>query len=185
MEANILIVDDTPANLRLLCSMLDDNGYEVRPVTDGPTALSAAYAERPDMVLLDINMPDMNGYEVCAALKADEALVDIPVIFISALNEPLDKVRAFEVGGVDYISKPFHIEEVIARIDTQLSLQRLRQQLQATNEDLAYRNRQLARVNRFFQSTLDHMTDVVRRGTWQEELLEYLDQATYEFSRIS
>ena len=117
--ANILIVDDTPANLQVLAGMLKDRGYKVRPVPGGKLALLAAQREPPDLILLDINMPDMNGYEVCERLKADDDLKGIPVIFISALTEQLDKVKAFATGGVDYITKPFQMEEVHARVQAQ------------------------------------------------------------------
>ena len=99
-SAGILVVDDTPANLQVLAGMLKDRGYKVRPVPSGKLALLAARRDPPDLILLDINMPEMNGYEVCEHLKADEALKGIPVIFISALTEPLDKVKAFAIGGV-------------------------------------------------------------------------------------
>ena len=100
-RGNILIVDDTPDNLRLLSTMLTGQGYEVRSVINGPMALMGVRAEPPDLILLDINMPQMNGYEVCERLKADEHSREIPVIFISALEDVLDKVKAFAVGGVD------------------------------------------------------------------------------------
>jgi serine phosphatase RsbU (regulator of sigma subunit) len=123
--ANILIVDDTPANLQVLTGMLKDRGYKVRPVPSGKLAILAAQREPPDLILLDINMPLMNGYEVCTQLKADEALRGIPIIFISALTDLLDKVMAFATGGVDYLTKPFQIEELHARVETHLKLRRL------------------------------------------------------------
>ena len=122
---NILIVDDLPANLRLLEMMFVDRGYTIRTVLSGNLALQAASAEPPDLILLDINMPKMDGYEVCRQLKADAALKDIPVIFISALNGTIDKVKAFSVGGVDYVTKPLQCEEVYARVLTHLKLRRL------------------------------------------------------------
>ncbi|MEI8078662.1 MAG: hybrid sensor histidine kinase/response regulator [bacterium] len=122
---NILIVDDTPANVLLLVRMLAERGYHPRPVLSGKQALAAARAAPPDLILLDVTMPDMNGYEVCAQLKADAALKAIPVIFISALHETLDKVKAFQAGGVDYVTKPFQFEEVYARVKTHLHLRRL------------------------------------------------------------
>ena len=130
---NILIVDDTPANLRLLSQMLAERGYGVRAVTSGARALASASAAPPDLVLLDIKMPGMNGYEVCEKLKADPLTQDIPVIFISALDEIQDKVQAFAVGGVDYITKPFQFKEVLARTETHLSLRRLQKQLRDAN----------------------------------------------------
>lgn len=130
---NILIVDDTPANLRLLSRMLAERGYGIRAVTSGPRALASARAAPPDLILLDIKMPGMNGYEVCEQLKADPVTRNIPVIFISALDEIQDKVQAFAVGGVDYITKPFQFKEVLARTETHLSLRRLENQLREAN----------------------------------------------------
>jgi len=134
--ASILIVDDTPANLQVLAGMLKDRKYKVRPVPNGTLALQAAQREPPDLILLDINMPEMNGYEVCEKLKADDWLKGIPVIFISALAEPLDKVRAFAFGGVDYITKPFQMEELYARVETHLKIRRLQVELEDTNTRL-------------------------------------------------
>lgn len=129
-KGNVLVVDDAPANLRLLSSMLIEQGYRVRSVISGPMALTASRAAPPDLILLDINMPEMSGYEVCKHLKADERTRDIPIIFISALDETQDKVKAFTVGGVDYITKPFQLEEVLARLETHLSLRNLQKSLQ-------------------------------------------------------
>lgn len=134
MGDNILIVDDTPANLRLLSQMLAGEGYHVRPLPDGPLALAAAQAEPPDLVLLDIRMPGMDGYEVCRRLKADTRTRDIPIIFISALDAIQDKVTAFSAGGVDYVTKPFQAQEVLARVATHLALRELQKQLQEANE---------------------------------------------------
>jgi signal transduction histidine kinase len=127
---NILVVDDTPENLRLLASLLGAQGYEVRPVTNGRQALQAVERDPPDLVLLDINMPDMNGYEVCTELKARERTRDVPVIFLTALGDVNDKVRAFEVGGVDYVTKPFQVEEVLARVRTHIALRRAKRELE-------------------------------------------------------
>lgn len=135
-KSNILVIDDTPANLRLLVEILKENGYEVRPAPSGESALLAAQGIPPDLILLDIMMPGMDGYEVCQKLKASERTKDIPVIFISAINEVLDKVKAFAVGGVDYITKPFQVEEVLARVKTHLALQHLQKNLQDKNDDL-------------------------------------------------
>ena len=135
-KPDILVVDDTPANLQLLAGMLKGRGYKTRPVPNGMLALQAALSDPPDLILLDIYMPEMNGFEVCQSLKADEKLKDIPVIFISALNEVLDKVKAFAVGGVDYITKPFQFDEVQARVDTHLKLRRLQEELEQHNRQL-------------------------------------------------
>jgi phosphoserine phosphatase RsbU/P len=131
--ANILIVDDVAANLQVLTGMLEDRGYLTRPVTSGKMALLAAQNDPPDLVLLDITMPDMDGYEVCAHMKANEKLKDIPVIFISALHETLDKVKGFSVGGLDYVTKPFQFEEVHARVETHLKLRLLQFQVEEQN----------------------------------------------------
>ncbi len=128
--SNILVVDDTPDNLRLLSAMLSEQGYKVRKALNGKTALNTIHQVPPDLILLDINMPLMNGYEVCKQVKEDAKTKDIPVIFISALDDVLDKVKAFSVGGVDYITKPFQAEEVIARIENQLTIQRQKKRLQ-------------------------------------------------------
>jgi phosphoserine phosphatase RsbU/P len=131
--ASILIVDDVAANLQVLAGMLEDRGYLTRPVTSGKMALLAAQNDLPDLVLLDITMPGMDGYEVCARMKANEKLKDIPVIFISALHETLDKVKGFSVGGLDYVTKPFQFEEVHARVETHLKLRHLQFQLEEQN----------------------------------------------------
>ncbi len=145
----ILVVDDTDANLRLLTAMLRDNGYKVRPVSSGEMALRVIEAKAPDLVLLDINMPEMDGYEVCRRLKADPRWRDIPVLFISALTDTADKVRAFQAGGVDYVGKPFQFEEVAARVRTHLELRRKELALEAN----------LARLQELEQQrdTLTHM----------------------------
>lgn len=135
-RGNILVVDDTPNNLRLLSAMLTEQGYEVRRVISGQMALKTAEANPPDLILLDIKMPDMNGYEVCQRLKANPRTQEIPVIFISALDEVIDKVKAFAVGGVDYITKPFSEEEVFVRVENSLTIRKLQKQLQAQNERL-------------------------------------------------
>lgn len=134
--AKLLIVDDTPANIELLSFMLKSRGYNVRTAENGEAALDACGEEPPDLILLDISMPGMDGYEVCRRLKADAALKDIPVVFLSALNETVDKVRALEAGGVDYISKPFKAEEVEARVRTHLELRRQKLLLQQNYDRL-------------------------------------------------
>ncbi|MBW4615388.1 MAG: hybrid sensor histidine kinase/response regulator [Desmonostoc vinosum HA7617-LM4] len=132
-KGNILVVDDTPDNLRLLSAMLTAQGFEVRKALNGKMALTACQIVLPDVILLDINMPGMDGYEVCQQLKADEKTFEIPVIFISALDDVLDKVKAFDVGGVDYITKPFHGAEVVLRIENQINLRSLQIKLQEKN----------------------------------------------------
>jgi diguanylate cyclase (GGDEF)-like protein len=141
-SGDILIVDDMPNNLRFLSTTLAEQGYKVRSVTEGLMALTVAQAAKPDLILLDIMMPNIDGYEVCQRLKANEQTCDIPVIFLSALDEVLDKVKAFSVGGVDYITKPFQLEEVLARIQTHLSLRAAQKEISQLNAELEQRVRQ-------------------------------------------
>src|ERR1700689_598104 len=135
-NANIMVVDDQPANLKLLEDMLKVEGYKIRSFPRGRLALAAAAQNPPDLFLLDINMPEMNGYEVCARLKSDPGLSPTPVIFLSPLNATEDKVKAFQTGGADYITKPFHLEEVQARVQTHLKLHRLQEALKQQNNQL-------------------------------------------------
>jgi DNA-binding response OmpR family regulator len=148
-KGTILLIDDLPENLQLLSELLTQLGYTIRSVTSGKMALKTLKVKQPDLILLDIKMPDMDGYQVCAAIKADERLRDIPIIFISALDDVLDKVKAFTVGGVDYIIKPFQIEEVVARVENQLTIQRQKKILQTEvkkrqeAEEVLYQSRAL------------------------------------------
>jgi two-component system sensor histidine kinase/response regulator len=144
IESNILIVDDDIANLELLKRMLAVPGYKVRSAQSGKMALAACEAAPPDLILLDINMPDMNGYDVCTKLKKKQALEETPVIFVSGLSDPKEKVRAFKCGGVDYLTKPFHIEELRSRVKTHLEIKHNRHtinryvnQLQDTIDDMS------------------------------------------------
>jgi two-component system sensor histidine kinase/response regulator len=150
-KGDIMVVDDNPANLKLLEDMLLQRGLEVRSFPRGRLALAAADRKPPDLILLDINMPEMNGYEVCERLKSGSALSDIPVIFLSALTDTQDKIKAFRSGAVDYISKPFQFEEVHARVETHLRLHDLQRALKLHNERLeeavAARTRELAEAN--------------------------------------
>ena len=153
-EVNIMVVDDTPANLRLLSQMLKQNQCKVHAVSSGEQALIAAEMAPPDLILLDIMMPGMDGYTVCERLKAKPQTAKVPVIFISALNEPLDKVKAFAVGGVDYLTKPFQLEEVLARVSVHLTLRRLHLQLEEANAQLAAQNQELQQRNTELQEAL-------------------------------
>lgn len=150
--ATVLVVDDVPANLKLLEDLLGAAGYRVRVFPDPAMALKAAQADPPDLFLLDILMPGMNGFELCAALKADVRLRDIPVLFLSALGEAGDKVRAFAEGGVDYVTKPFQEEVVLARVRTHLRIASLQRQLTRYNRELESlveeRTRELSLANR-------------------------------------
>lgn len=151
-RADILIVDDTPANLNVLTAILKQQGYRVRPAISGELALTAAQKVLPDVILLDIQMPGLNGYQVCRQLKADPRTAPVPVVFISALEDALDKVEAFQAGGVDYITKPFQIEEVLVRVENQLTLSRQRGQLAALD---AHRARLAATLEAELQRPLD------------------------------
>lgn len=143
--SDILIVDDTPVNLRALAHILTGEGYKVRKALNGQMALTACQTTVPDLILLDILMPDIDGYEVCSRLKANERTREIPVIFLSALDDPSDKVKAFNAGGTDYISKPFQVEEILARVATQLRVQHLKRQLAEREAHVEKLNAQIER----------------------------------------
>jgi formate hydrogenlyase transcriptional activator len=143
IRANVLLIDDNPDNLRLLAGMLRERGYQVRMATSGRWALESVRTAPPQLVMLDISMPEMDGYEVCRQLKTNADTSHIPVIFISALDDTLDKVKAFRVGGVDYVTKPFQVEEVVARVENQLNLAELRQELERRNKELQKRHDEL------------------------------------------
>lgn len=135
--ATILIVDDEPDNVGILYQLLETRAeYRVLVATDGPSALEISNQEEVDLILLDVMMPGMNGFEVCSGLKKDPSLADIPVIFLTALTENSHKVEAFHSGGIDYITKPFHQEEVLVRIETHLSVSKMRRELQEQNDQL-------------------------------------------------
>ncbi len=181
-RGDVLIVDDTPANLRLLSQMLIEQGYKVRAVTSGARALAVARAVPPDLVLLDIRMPEMNGYEVCAHLKTQECTCEVPIIFISALNEADDKVNAFNVGAVDYITKPFQFAEVLARVETHLALRRTKQQLQATNMALEQRLVELDQANVRLQQEVTHRQRVEETDRQRMQKMEMLRTTMTEIS---
>ncbi|MGB3533462.1 MAG: response regulator [Microcoleaceae cyanobacterium] len=179
-KTDILIVDDTPNNLRILSSMLIEEGYQVRKAINGTMALRSALAEPPDLILLDIRMPEMNGYEVCTQLKAEAKTKEIPIIFLSALDNEKDKVTAFEVGGVDYVTKPLKLQEVLVRVKTHLTLQRTQQQLKQQNTRLqqevkarAAAELALQKANRELQrlAHLDSVTHVANRLRFDEYLM--------------
>lgn len=128
-KTTILIIDDHPSNLKLLTKILFDRGYKVRIAPSAKLGINSVMDEVPDLIILDIKMPDLNGYEVCQHLKGDRKTCDIPVIFISGLEDVMDKVKAFEIGGVDYIVKPFSSEEVIARVKNHLQVSQAVHQL--------------------------------------------------------
>jgi diguanylate cyclase (GGDEF)-like protein len=176
----ILVVDDNPANLHVLFSVLTQNGYGVRCVKSGAMALSGIQSVLPDLILLDICMPNMDGYEVCQQLKADRETSDIPVIFLSALNQSLDKVKAFEVGGADYITKPFQMAEVLARVKHQLTIRNLRRQQQQLIMALEEANQKLQTM-----VALDSLTQVANRRRFDEYLTLEWQRLAQERSPLS
>ena len=132
----ILIVDDIPANLAIAVNYLEDNNFNVLVAQDGKECLERAQLVKPDLILLDVMMAGLDGFQTCRRLKSIESTRDIPVIFMTALNDTNDKVKAFEVGAVDYVSKPFQVEELLARIRTHLTLRAMQEQLIAQNAKL-------------------------------------------------
>lgn len=158
-KRDILIVDDLADNLRVLSQILVEKNYQVRKAINGKTAIRAAQVSPPDLILLDIKMPEMNGYEVCETLKSNPITAEIPIIFISALDDTLDKIKAFKVGGVDYITKPFHVEEVVARIETQLTIQRQKKQLQQEIKQRKYAEEILHQSRAVLSSVLNSSLD--------------------------
>lgn len=184
--ADILIVDDTLENLRVLSEMLRINGFKVRPAPSGKLALQACAIRPPDLILLDINMPEMTGYEVCERLKATPSLAEIPVIFISALNDTTDKIRAFKSGGVDYITKPFRIEEVEARVATHVALRRQSRELQTNYDRIRQLEETRQNLTRLIVHDLRNPLATIRgfveaaleeTGTLSEQTRKYLTRA--------
>ena len=136
VKGHLLVVEDDLSARQAMEAFLTHEGYEVRCAPNGQTALMFVQEEPPELILLDIRLPDIDGYEVCQRLKKEERTNNIPVIFMSALHELKDKVRGFAVGGVDYVAKPFQAEELLARLETHLTLKRLQKQIEAQNEQL-------------------------------------------------
>ncbi len=158
-KGDILIVDDRPENLQLLFDALSREGYELRRVLSGQQALQVAQFDPPDLILLDIRMPKLDGYEVCRQLKIQPQTQGIPVIFLSALDEPLDKVKAFDVGGADYVTKPFQIAEVLARVKHQIRLQHLLRENARQKQQIEERSQRLEAINdelELFTSSVSH-----------------------------
>lgn len=145
-----LVVDDSPVNSRLLCTILQESGCQISVAQDGSQALQLARETVPDLVLMDVNMPGMDGFDVCRTLKAEPALKATPVIFLTARNDKDDIIKGFEAGAVDYVVKPFHVKELIARVTTQLELKQLRDDLAGAVAELKSRNEKL-------QASLDHV----------------------------
>jgi signal transduction histidine kinase len=141
LGGDVLIVEDTPASLQLLADLLTGAGYNARRAQDGRMALMSAQAQPPELILLDVRMPGMDGYEVCRRLKADPRTRDVPVIFLSALRETEDKVRAFRLGAVDYVAKPYQSDEILARVRTHIELHRLQAKLEEQVEERTAQHR--------------------------------------------
>jgi two-component system, sensor histidine kinase and response regulator len=206
-NASILIVDDTIYNIQLLSLLLMRQGYKVQKATSGLEALDKVNQQLPDIILLDIRMPDISGYEVCTRLKSNSETKDIPIIFISSVEEPSEKVEAFSVGGVDYISKPFQLIEVLARIETHLRLCSLQKKLQEQNEqlqlssDLLLRSlsqeRELSQMKTDFISVVSHefrtplttiqsASELLEHYEWsKEEQVEQLHQIQSEVKHMT
>lgn len=180
-EQAIVIVDDMLDNLRLLARILKDRGYKVRPVTNGARALATIHKELPELIILDIMMPDMDGYEVCRCLKADERTQDIPILFLSALNEVFDKVRAFKAGGVDFITKPFQVEEVLVRVRTHLTIRAQQKALSFQNEELLRKNELITEQTKKLEllATHDFLTGLSNR----RDFLRMAEQEVKRFKR--
>ncbi|WP_437599277.1 response regulator [Sorangium sp. So ce590] len=191
--ANILIVDDMPANLSLLTSMLTAQGYEVRAAISGAMALMSAAAAPPDLILLDVSMPHMDGYEVCRRLKGDARTADIPVIFLSAMTGIGDKVMAFDAGGVDYVTKPFELREVLARVATQLLLHRQRRELDRQRKELEDRYAQVRQMQAALRGylsdraweSIEESVSSNRPSAPAREVLTVLVSDIEEFVRLS
>jgi CheY-like chemotaxis protein len=157
----IFIVDDNPVNLSVLAGILRSEGYEARIANSGRRALEAVKLDLPDLIMLDVSMPEMNGYQICTQLKADARTRDVPVIFLSALDDVQDKINGFRAGGVDYVTKPFHTEEVVVRVESQLKLARARRALEEKNRELAEKNEELMRARRTNELVFTTLADVL------------------------
>ncbi len=183
LQADILVVDDTPENLRLLCTLLSRQGYRVRKAINGEMAITAAQLAVPDLILLDIMMPTMSGYEVCQQLKANPLTAAVPIIFLSALNETFDKVTAFQAGGADYITKPYQFEEVLARVNHQVLLSLAMKEIHLLNAELEHRveerTQALERANaKLLKLALhDPLTGLPNRVQFMQQLEQVLQES--------
>lgn len=162
VASEVLIIDDDPTNLALLCDILTAYGYLARPAINGKLALQSIEAKLPDLILLDIVMPGIDGYEVCSILKSSEKSCEIPIIFISGRDDPLYKVKAFKEGAVDYISKPFNAEEVLARVGTHISLSKMQLEMKQRNLELQKSKSELERANKAKSDFLSNMSHEFR-----------------------
>lgn len=190
MRASILIVDDMPDNLRVLAGILKESGCKIRLLQDGRSVWSVVLDDLPDLILLDILMPDMDGYAVCAQLKADSRTRDIPILFLSALSEPSDKIKAFAVGGADYITKPFHAEEVLARVNSHLTLCRLHRQLAHQNAQLQQEMAERKWTEEALQRSEEKYRHVIENASEaiivvQDGMLKFFNQRATDISGYS
>ncbi len=175
ISGTILIVDDTPDNLLVLFSYLEEQGFKVLLAEDGKTGLKIAQSKAPDLILLDVLMPDIDGFETCRLLKAEASTKEIPVIFLTALSETVNKVKGFRLGGVDYITKPTEQEEVLVRIQTHLNLRNMRQALADKSQTLAKQNQELQQA-RDFEAVIRGATEKIRDSLDEKQILETATQ---------
>lgn len=179
-NATVLVIDDSPTNLAVLYDYLNSMGAEVLVKKDGESGIEIAIRKQPDIIILDVLMPNIDGYETCRRLKLESTTKAIPVIFASALVETADKLKGFEMGGVDYITKPFQLEEVLARIEVHLSIITLQQQLQLANQALEIANQKL-----YKQTVLDGLTQISNRRHFDDYLAQEWQRAVREKQSIA
>lgn len=180
-EASILVVDDSPTNLYVLLDYLRTSGFKTLIARSGEGALRQATFARPDLILLDVMMPDMDGFETCRRLKQKEALKDIPVIFLTALTETVEKIKGMEAGGVDYVTKPFDGLELLARVKTHLALSRYREELKRSNRELQQANEALVKAHK--QLELVAKTDSLTQLSNRRDMLDKLEYEKIRFER--
>lgn len=167
---NILIVDDNPENLRFLSSVLEKEGYQVRNALDAELALDTLKTNLPDLILLDVGLPDMDGFELCQRLKATKRYKEIPVIFLSARVESVDKVKGFQVGGIDYITKPFALQEVLARVKTHMTIRFIQKTLEVQNTQLEQEIVARQQFDEELKKYQEHLEERVAERTAELEL---------------
>ncbi|MBF0100763.1 MAG: response regulator [Desulfobacterales bacterium] len=185
LKANILLIDDDPINLRFLIEILKTSGYQIRAAVSGETALTSIEMKIPDLILLDINMPEMDGYEVCKMIKQNHMTKDVPVLFISASNEIFDKVNAFSAGGIDYMTKPVHPEEVLLRVKTHLSLKTMQERIEKQNLQLRQEITERKQIELQLHQYQNYLEELVKERTEQlSRSNEHLTQEIEERKKI-
>lgn len=185
IKGTILVVDDTHEILQFLVALLSEHGYQVRPATNSKLAISTALTDPPDLILLNVMMPDMDGYAVCKALKEDERTVDIPIIFIRPLNEVFDTVKAFHAGGVDYISQPFQGEEVLARVSTHIALRAAHRQIQQHQVQLEQEIIERQRTEKRLKKLGDRLTHELEIAHRVQQSLLPIDKPKWDILDVS